>query len=152
MRTRVAIGVLGLLGGLYGAFLLLSRQELADWVEVGIWFAAGVVLHDFVLAPLVLVLGALLTRALPAAARPATVVGLVVLGSVTLLAVPVLGGFGVKADNPTLFDRSYLGGWAVLAGLVASGVVASTLARSAAGSRRSGPTEQEAAGGTRPGR
>lgn len=148
MRTRVAIGVLGLLGGLYGAFLLLSRQELADWVEVGIWFAAGVVLHDVVLAPLVLVLGALVMRALPAAARPASVVGLVVLGSVTLLAVPVLGGFGVKADNPTLFDRSYLGGWAVLAGLVVAAVVTATVARS----RRSGAREQEAAGGTRPGR
>ena len=146
MRTRVALVALGLLGGLYGAFLLLSRQALADWVEVAVWFAAGVVLHDFVLAPLVLLLGAALMRVVPVVARPAVVVGLVVLGTVTLLAIPVLGGFGVKADNPTLFDRSYVGGWAVLAGLVAAGVVAATVAR---GSRRHGAAEGTA-GGARP--
>lgn len=146
MRTRVVLIALGLLGGLYGVFLLLSRQALADWVEVAAWFAAGVVLHDFVLAPLVLLLGAALVRVVPMVARPAVVVGLVVLGTVTLLAIPVLGGFGVEADNPTLFDRSYVGGWAVLAGLVAAAVVAATVAR---GSRRPGAAEGTA-GGTRP--
>ena len=147
MTTRLGLGALGVLGGVYGAFLLLSRQQLGDWVEVGIWFAAGVVLHDLVLAPLVLLVGAGLARTLPVAARAATAVGLVVLGSVTLLAVPVLGGFGVKADNPTLFDRSYLGGWVVLAGLVAAAVVTATVARS----RRTAPTEG-GPGGPSPGR
>ena len=147
MTTRLGLGALGVLGGVYGAFLLLSRQQLGDWVEVGIWFAAGGVLHDLVLAPLVLLVGAGLARTLPVAARAATAVGLVVLGSVTLLAVPVLGGFGVKADNPTLFDRSYLGGWVVLAGLVAAAVVTATVARS----RRTAPTEG-GQGGPSPGR
>ncbi|MGI8645986.1 MAG: hypothetical protein ACR2JD_06675 [Nocardioides sp.] len=122
MRTRLALGALGTALGLYGAFLMLSRQQLDDWVEVGTWFVAGVVLHDFVLAPLVLLAGVVLLRILPAAARPASVVGLIVLGSVTLLAIPVLGGFGVKADNPTLFDRNYLAGWLVLAVVVGIGV------------------------------
>jgi len=122
VRSRFALGVLGSAGGLYGTFLMLSRQDPAAWLEVGIWFGAGVVLHDFVLAPLVLLAAVVLGRILPSAARPAAIVGLVVLGSVTLLAVPVLGGFGVKADNPTLFDRNYLLGWAVLALLVGVGV------------------------------
>ena len=52
------------------------------------------------------------------------------LGSVTLLAVPVLGRFGARADNPTLLDRDYIAGWLVLAGLVAVGVAAGTLVRS----------------------
>ena len=38
-------------------------------------------------------------------ARPS--VGFVVLGSVTLLAMPVLGRFGARPDNPTLLDRDY---------------------------------------------
>jgi hypothetical protein len=49
--------------------------------------------------------------------------GLVVLGSVTLLAVPVLGRFGARPDNPTLLDRNYAAGWVVLAAATAAGVV-----------------------------
>ena len=49
--------------------------------------------------------------------------------TVTLATVPVLGRFGALPDNPTLLDRPYLAGWSVLAGLVAAGVVAATVAR-----------------------
>ena len=48
---------------------------------------------------------------------------LVVLGTVTLLAVPVLGRFGARPDNPTLLDRDYTAGWLVLAGLTLVAVV-----------------------------
>ena len=147
MRSRLALGAVGTVAGVYGAVLLLSRQQPEDWVEVAIWFAVGVVVHDFVLAPLMLVAGVVMVRVLPAAARAPAVVGLVVLGSVTLLAVPVLGGFGVVPDNPTLFDRSYLAGWAVLAGVVLAGVLAAALARR---SRASSTTEEP--DGARPGR
>jgi len=147
VRSRLALGAFGTVVSAYGAFLLLSRQQLEDAVEVAIWFAVGVVLHDFVLAPLMLVVGVVMMRMLPAAARAPAVVGLVVLGSITLLAVPVLGGFGVQADNPTLFDRPYLAGWAVLAGLVLAGVLAASLARRSPGSHR-----DEEPDGARPGR
>ncbi len=50
------------------------------------------------------------------------VAGFVVLGSATLLAIPVLGRFGERPDNPTLLDRNYTAGWLVLAALVAGGV------------------------------
>ncbi len=46
------------------------------------------------------------------AAKAPAVVGCVVLGSVTLLAVPVLGRFGERSDNPTLLDRNYTAGLA----------------------------------------
>jgi hypothetical protein len=38
----------------------------------------------------------------------------VVWGGVTLMAVPVLGRFGARPDNPTLLDRPYLGTWVAL--------------------------------------
>jgi len=34
------------------------------------------------------------------------------------VAVPVLGGFGARPDNPTLHDRPYAAGWLVVAALV----------------------------------
>ena len=78
------------------------------------WLAAGVLLHDVVLSLAVVAVGAVVTRLLPVPVRLPAVVALVVVGSLTLVAVPVLGRFGAKADNPTLLDRPYLGSWLVL--------------------------------------
>ena len=140
MRLRVALGAGGAVAAAYGAFLLLSRQAFGDWVEVAAWLAVGVVLHDGVLAPLAIGAGLLVSRAVPVAAHAPLAVGAVVLATSTLLAVPVLGRFGARADNPTLLDRDYVVGWLILVALVTLGVVAGTLVRS----RRVG-------GGGRPG-
>jgi hypothetical protein len=60
----------------------------------------------------------------------------VVLGTVTLSAVPVLGRFGARADNPTLLDRHYLLGWLVFAVLVGVVTAASVLVRGRRTTRR----------------
>jgi hypothetical protein len=126
--TRLALGTLGVVVGLYGGWLVLSRGH--DLVNLVLWLGAGVVLHDGVLALAVLALGTVAQRFLPEPARAPAVVGFVVLGSATLFAVPVLGRFGARADNPTLLDRGYWAGWLVLAGLTLAGVLAATLVRS----------------------
>jgi hypothetical protein len=126
--VRVAIGALGVLTGLYGAWLVLSRGH--DLVNLVIWLAAGVVLHDGVLAIAVLVAGAVAGKVLPPAGRAPVVVGSVVLGSLTLLAIPVLGRFGARPDNATLLDRNFTAGWLVLAGLTLLGVAGATFVRS----------------------
>jgi hypothetical protein len=126
----MGLGVVGVLGGAYGAWLALSRGH--DLFDLVVWLVAGVLLHDGVLAVALLVLGAVALRILPRAAKAPAVVGFVVLGSVTLLAVPVLGRFGARSDNPSLLDRNYTVGWLALAGLVLVCVVAASLV----GSRR----------------
>jgi hypothetical protein len=127
VRTRVLIAAVGLVLATYGAFLLLSRQGFGDWVEVAAWLAVGVVVHDGVLAPLAIGAGLLASRAVPVVARGPIAVGAVVLATSTLLAIPVLGRFGARTDNPTLLDRNYVAGWLVLAALVTVGVVLGTL-------------------------
>jgi hypothetical protein len=128
IRLRVALAALGLLAGLYGGWLLLSRGH--DLVNVALWLVGGVVVHDAVLSVLVIALAALAVRAMPPPARLPTTVGFVVLGSATLFAIPVLGRFGARPDNPTLLDRGYLAGWLVLAGLTLVAVIVATLVRS----------------------
>ncbi len=123
MTARLALGGIGVLIGLYGVFRLL---ELGwdNLVATVVWLAGGVVLHDAVLAPLVVVVCALAVLALRSRAwRAAAAGGLVVLGTVTLTAVPVLGRFGAKDDNPTLLDRPYVVGWLLVAGLVVLGTL-----------------------------
>ena len=131
-RVRVLVGGLGVLVGSYGAWLLLTRQDTDALISAVIWLGAGVVLHDFVLAPLVLLLLYVGARVLPARVRRVATVGVVVLGTATLFAIPVLGRFGARPDNPTLLDRNYVLGWLVLAGLTLLCVVVAALV----GSRR----------------
>ena len=130
MSARLALGVVGAIAIAYGVFLLLSRQHLGDWVEVGAWLAVGVVVHDAQRGPLAIGAGVVLARVAPLPARAPLAAGLVVLVSATLLAVPVLGRFGARADNSTLLDRPYLLGWLALTALVAVGVLGGMLLRS----------------------
>ena len=130
MRLRFLLGVLGVLVGAYGAYLLLSRQDADQLLNAGVWLASGVVLHDFVLAPLVLGLVFVGARLAPAAARAPAAAALVVLGAVTLLAVPVLGRFGARPDNATLLDRDYVAGWLAFAGVVLLATLVAALVRS----------------------
>jgi hypothetical protein len=112
---RGGLILLGSVGMAYGAWLLLSTQDLGQIVEVMIWLAAAVVIHDGILAPAVLALGWLGGRLLPRAVARGAVTVLVLLGPVTLVAIPVLGRFGAKPDNPTLLDRDYVQGLLVFA-------------------------------------
>ena len=130
MRLRVLLGGVGVLLGGYGAFLLLSRQDSDQLVNAAIWLASGVVLHDVVLAPVVLALVVVGARIAPVAARVPAATALVVLGAATVLAIPVLGRFGARPDNPTLLDRDYTAGWFALAGVVLLATVVATLVRS----------------------
>ena len=128
IRLRIALGALGVIGGGYGAWLVLSRGH--DLLNLVLWLAAGVVLHDGVLSLVVLTAGAVGLKAVPSIARAPVVVGTVVLGSLTLLAIPVLGRFGERPDNATLLDRHYTLGWLVLAVLTVAAVAAATVVRS----------------------
>jgi len=133
---RWLLGAGGLAVGAYGAWLLLTRQSGDQLVSAGQWLVGGVLLHDAVLAPVVVLAGVLAARALPTPVRVPAAVVAVVLGSVTLLAVPVLGGFGRRPDNPTLLDRDYTAGWLLVAALVVGGVVAGTTVRAMLRRRR----------------
>jgi hypothetical protein len=122
---RLVVGGLGLLVLGWGLVLLVGLGPRV--VSVLTWLVGGVVLHDAVLAPVVVVLGVLAARVSPGWLRPSLVGLLVVLGPLTLVAIPVLGRFGARPDNPTLLDRPYWAGyWAVV---VLAVLVAGWLAR-----------------------
>ncbi|KQV63352.1 hypothetical protein ASC64_17300 [Nocardioides sp. Root122] len=103
---------------LYGLALLLTRQEPRQWLEVALWLGAGVVAHDVLLSALVVGAGLLGSRLLPASWRAPAAIALVVWGGLSVVAVPVLVGGGVRADNPTLLDRPYIATWWVVSATV----------------------------------
>ncbi|MGY1828751.1 hypothetical protein [Blastococcus sp. SYSU DS0541] len=75
--AAVGWGVLGLLGA-------GDRVPLSAWVP---WFVGSALLHDLVIAPLVVLGGALINRLLPRPARAPMAVGLVVAGVLVAVAL-----------------------------------------------------------------
>ena len=145
MRTiRVVVALLGLGAASYGATLLLDLgvDNLLATLE---WVVGGVAIHDGLLAPLSVVVGVVLVRATKGRMPAPVVVGALVLGTVTIAAVPVLGRFGARADNPTLLDRSYVAGWVVFAGLTILVVLVALLVERPADRSQAAATPSEKA-------
>jgi hypothetical protein len=115
---------LGLVGGLALAFgvLKLWGLGLESLPHIGLWVVGGVLLHDAVLAPIVIAVGLAGAMLMPPWLKGPATVGAVVLVTVTLAVLPTLAGFGAQSDLPSLLDRPYVRGWVVFAGIVAIGV------------------------------
>ena len=113
----------------YGGWLLLSRQDLDQLTNAGLWLVSGVVAHDVVISGVVIVSGLALAL-LPARSQAPAAVALVVVGSLSLVAIPVLGGFGEISDNPTHLDRPYVAAWLAVVGVAAVTVVLTGVLRS----------------------
>ena len=146
---RLVLGLVGLAGGLYGAYLLLESQRGDALVSAVAWLVGGVLVHDVLVAAVALVVGLVVTRLVPRRARGPLVVGLVVLGTVSVVAIPFVGRFGALPDNPTLLPRDYVGGYLLIVGLVVVGVVVGIVlaSRRAARSGRSGRSRRGTADG-----
>jgi hypothetical protein len=127
-RLRIAGGVLGVALAGYGVVRLLALGWANTW-ETLKWLVGGVVLHDGVLATLTLAVALVALRLVPRERLAPWVVGLVLLVPTTLLAIPELGRFGARADNPTLLDRHYWLGWTALVLVVAAGILVTSYAR-----------------------
>ncbi|MFE9634697.1 hypothetical protein [Streptomyces sp. NPDC006463] len=115
---RTAVGAVGaaLLG--YGVLLLFDGGQ---YLDVAIWLAGAVALHDGIVAPLVLAVGLLLARV---RASRTVRAALIVAASLTLVALPVLLRPGTP-DNPSVLPLDYPRNWSLA--LVAVAVLAALL-------------------------
>ncbi|MFI8276704.1 hypothetical protein ACIGBH_17670 [Streptomyces sp. NPDC085929] len=106
MAYRYAVAGLGLaLMGLGGALLI---QQPSPW-RIALWLAGAVVVHDGLIAPLVIAV-AVLAGAAGLRLRGTPRAALVVAGSLTAIALPPLlrpGG----AAHPTVVPLDYLRNW-----------------------------------------
>ena len=85
-------------------------------------------LHDFVLLPIVFLVGRIVIRVAPRTLRAPVQVGLICSGSVLLFAYPFVRGFGVKASNPTILPQDEARGLLVVLAAVWVGIALATVA------------------------
>ncbi|WP_319450443.1 MULTISPECIES: hypothetical protein [unclassified Mycobacterium] len=113
--ARILLMAGGFAAGLYGAWLIWEFPWVII-VRIAVWAAAGVVLHDFVFAPLCAAFGLAGRRIIRGRCwKPVTVAALCTI-VLALLAIPVYARPGAHADNVTVLDRNYpLGLWVSLA-------------------------------------
>ena len=110
--ARLTLGALGIAGVVWGAWLL--RDDGFDRLRsTALWLVGVVVLHDAVLAPIVVVLGVVAARMLPRH-RAVAAISFLVWGTLTIAVANVLSGVGGKPGMDSLLHRPYVSAWLVL--------------------------------------
>ena len=126
-RGRWVLYALGAAAVLYGAQGLLGAAEKTRPPFAALWFGGGVALHDGLLVPAVLLVGAAVVRWVPPVARPVVQGALLVSGAVALVALPLVAGLGGAADNPSANPLPYPRNLAIVLAVVwtaAAGLIA----------------------------
>lgn len=90
--------------GIWGA---LGIAEDTHPRSLLIWILACLFVHDAVIAPAVFTIGSTMRRTLPLKVRRLVRTPLYISGVLVLLSIPVIGGYGMRRDNPTLLPRNY---------------------------------------------
>lgn len=78
----------------------------------------GALLHDLVVAPLVIVIGVAVARAIPGRARAVVQGALAVTAIVALFSYPLVRAYGLAANNPTSLPHNYAANLLVVLGVV----------------------------------
>lgn len=82
------------------------------------FFVGGALIHDLVVAPLVIVAGVTLARIVPGRVRATVQVALVVSGIVALFSYPAVRAFGLATRNPTSLPHNYTVNLLIVLGVV----------------------------------
>lgn len=131
---RLLAGAAGLALMGVGASLLLDRQQ--DLMGVLEWLGGAVVLHDALIAPLVLLVGLVLVRG---GVRGPVRGALLVAGALTAVALPVLLRPGPRA-NSTVLPLDYPRNWLLTLVAVATVTTLLVAAKEVRSSRRRPPS------------
>lgn len=138
MRLRIGLLLAGVLIALWGAWELFRAVDVPALVRLPLWLGGAVVADDFVIVPLTVGIGWLVTRWSAGPGRHRTVgvvrTTLLYVGITSLIALPLLLRQGTGA-NPTVLPRDYLRDWLLLeAAIVAVGYLCLIFRRARASS------------------
>lgn len=116
---------------------LFWTSAVAGWIVIGVglrgifehsidtrpaslarFVVGGALLHDLVVAPLVILAGVAVARAVPGRGRAAVQGALVVTGVVALFSYPLVRAYGLAANNPTSLPHNYTANLLIVLGAV----------------------------------
>ena len=138
-RWRYALVAAGALILLYGGVRLVAEDPGA-LPGLVLWMVGIVVIHDGLLAPLVVGVGWLLARTVPPSGRRYLQAALVVGGLITIIAIPLIARRGTQPPAKALLLQNYGANLAILLGLVAALNLAAYLVTAARNRHSDSPT------------
>ena len=106
-RTFWTLSIVGvaLMGyGVIGLFIASDDTNPTQWVR---WFFGGALVHDFLIAPIVIAVGAFIVRFLPHNLRAVAQGALLSSAIVAATAWPFVAGFGRRPDNKSVLPNNY---------------------------------------------
>ena len=110
-----AIGWVVIGAGLRGIFLHRLDTRPANLAK---FVVGGALLHDLLVAPLVILAAVALTRIVPKRARAVVQAALVVTGVLAVFSYPLVRAFGLAANNPTSLPHNYALNLTIVLGVV----------------------------------
>lgn len=118
-RVRLGLGAAGVALAGFGVFRLLTGIGAVDLVWLAIWLVGALVLHDGMLAPLTVGIGALLARVPPRGRR--YLQGALIAGSlVTVIAIPLIARAHSQPAIKAILRQNYVANLAILLAIVAA--------------------------------
>jgi hypothetical protein len=113
--------------GLRGVFMHSLDTRPANLAK---FVVGGALLHDLIVAPVVLLAGVALARAVPSRARSVVQAALAISAIVALFSYPLVRAYGLAAHNPTSLPHNYGANLLIVLGVVwaaAAGIVIARL-------------------------
>lgn len=107
MKGRVVIAVLGVVLAAYGTFRLLSQTRISHPFELAKWLAGGVVIHDGVVVPATMAVGAAVSALVPPRARRYLQGTLVCAAVITVPALVLIHRRGTQPSVKALESQDY---------------------------------------------
>ncbi len=124
-------------GDIHRAGLVFWMSAAAGWLVIGFglrgilqhsldtrpanlarFVVGGALLHDLVVAPLVIVVGVLVARAVRGRARAVVQAALAISGILALFSYPLVRAYGRAINNPTSLPHNYTANLLVVLGVV----------------------------------
>jgi hypothetical protein len=147
-RVRLVLGAAGGLLTAFGVFRLVTEVPGRGLLGLAVWLAGALVLHDAVLSPAVLGIGAGL-RKVPARGRTYLQGALIAGGTVTVVAVPMIYLGGSQPRVKALLTQDYRVNLALLLVVIAAAVLSAYLLRIVRDRRSAAPAHLDGLPGNR---
>ena len=90
-----------------GLVLLVTTGGFGRVVDVGLWVVGLDLVHDLAFAPVATLVAVAVVALVPRGLRAPVLAAVGASAVVLLVAWPLLGGYGRRADNPTVLPRDY---------------------------------------------
>ena len=115
---RVGLGIAGIVLVLIGISRLLTYVPPGHLAWLGVWLIAALIIHEGVLSPVVVAIGAGLRRLVPDRARRYLQAALIMAAVVSVIAVPLIIRQGSQPVSKAMLLQNYGANLALLLGLI----------------------------------